>query len=114
MKKTVLMIGLFLLLSASLAGAADLTFTEGNNFTENGSFIVLGFVKNTSTYTMKDITITIKYYDKEGHFLRFATTPANPPTVGPDEEASYKVAIPENKQISSIKKTAKWAVQGGE
>ena len=114
MKKTVLMIGLFLFILASLAVAADLTFTEGNNFTENGSFIVLGFVKNTSTYTMKSITITIRFYDKEGKFLRFATTSADPSTLTPGEEASYKAATPENKQIASIKKTAKWAIQGGE
>jgi hypothetical protein len=108
------MTGLILLISVSLAAGADLSFTEANNFTENGSFIVLGFVRNTSTYTMKDITITIRYYDKEGKFLRFATTPANPSTLSPGEEASYRVAIPENKQIASIKKTARWAVQGGE
>jgi len=111
MKQAGLVIGLILLTFTSATLAADLTFTEGNNFKENGSFMVMGFVKNTSDYVMKDIAITIKYYDKQGNFMRFGTTTANPPVLAPGEEASYKVAIPEDDRIASIKKTARWSVK---
>lgn len=111
MKKTVFFIALILSIFASTILAADLTFTEGNNFKENGSFIAMGFVRNTSDYLVRDITITIKYYDKDGNFLRFGTTPANPPVLGPGEEATYQVAIPDDERIGSIKKTARWTVK---
>jgi len=111
MKKPGLIIVLILFAFASVTLASDLTFTEGNNFAENGSFMVMGFVKNTSNYTLKDITITVKYYDKEGNFIRFETTPASPTLLQPGEEASYRVAIPEDKQIASIKKTARWTAK---
>ncbi len=113
MKRAQLFTPLILLTLASVALAADLVFTEGNNFTENGSFLVLGFVKNTSNYTMKDITITVKYYDSEGNFLRFETTSADPSVLQPGEEASYRVAIREDKRIASIKKTVRWAPKEG-
>ena len=111
MKKAGFFAGLILSILASTTLAAELTFTEGNNFKENGAFIVMGFVQNTSDYLIKDITITIKYYDKDGNFLRFGTTTANPPVLGPGEEASYKVAIPDDERIGSIKKTARWTVK---
>ena len=111
MKKFGWLIPLFLLASVSIALAGDLTFTEGNNFTEKGSFMVMGFVKNTSNYTMKDVTVTVKYYDKQGAFLRFASARTNPSMLGPGEEASYEVAIPQDERIASIKKTARWAVK---
>jgi len=94
MKRAALSIGLILFAFASVSLAADLVFTEGNNFTENESFMVVGFVKNTSNSTLKDINITVKYYDKAGNFLRFETTSTNPPALQPAEEASYRVAIP--------------------
>lgn len=112
MKKARFIVALIFIAFASVAWASDLTFTEGNNFAENGSFLVMGFVKNTSSCTLKDITITVKYYDKQGNFLRFSTTPANPPILGPGEEASYRVAIPQDERIASIKKTARWSVEG--
>jgi hypothetical protein len=111
MKRTALLVGLILLTLASAAVAADLTFTEGNNFKENESFKVLGFVQNTSDYVIKDIMVTIKFYDREGKFLRFATTPATPPVLSPGEEASYHVAIPHDERIASIKKTARWTIK---
>ncbi|MBW2058708.1 MAG: hypothetical protein JRH07_11755 [Deltaproteobacteria bacterium] len=111
MKKIGPLAGLILLGAATFALAADLTFTEGNNFKENGSFLVMGFVKNTSNYTMKDIKITIKYYDKAGNFLRFGTAPTDPPVLAPGEEASYRVVIPEDSRIAAIKKTARWTVK---
>lgn len=111
MKKTGFFIGFILLTVVSATLAADLTFTEGNNFKENGSFMVMGFVKNTTNYMMKDIKITIKYYDRAGNFLRFGTTPTDPPVLAPGEEASYRVAIPEDERIASIKKTARWTVK---
>jgi len=112
MKKPGLIIAFILITFASVALAADLTFTEGNNFAENGSFLVIGFVKNTSNYTMKDITITVKYYDKQANFLLFASPPASPTVLGPDEEASYRAVIPEDERIASIKKTARWTAEG--
>ena len=111
MKKAAFVAGLILSILASTTLAAELTFTEGNNFKENGAFVVMGFVQNTSDYLIKDITITIKYYDKDGIFLRFGTTTANPPVLGPGEEASYQVAIPDDERIGSIKKTARWAIK---
>ncbi|NIO04813.1 MAG: hypothetical protein GTN74_09420 [Proteobacteria bacterium] len=107
MKRTGWLAGVILLALASIAFASDLQFTEGNNFVENGSFMVMGFVKNTSDHTIKDITITVKYYDNSGNFLRFETTLAKPSLLNPGEEASYRVAIPEDKRIASIKKTAR-------
>jgi len=111
MKKTTCFIGLILFTFASLTIAADLTFTEGSNFKENGAFVVMGFVKNTSNYVIKEVTITIKYYDKDGGFLRFGTTKADPSVLGPGEEASYQVGIPHDDRIVSIKKTARWTVK---
>lgn len=111
MKRAALSIGLILFAFASVSLAADLVFTEGNNFTEDGSFMVVGFVKNTSNYAMKDINITVKYYDKAGNFLRFENTSTNPPVLQPAGEASYRVAIPADKRIASIKKTARWAIK---
>ena len=73
--------------------------------------MVMGFVKNTSNYVMKDIKITIKYYDKAGNFLRFRTTLADPPVLAPGEEASYQMAIPQDDRIASIKKTARWTAK---
>ncbi len=102
-----LILGVILFILASTTLAADLEFTEGNNFVENGSFMVMGFLRNISKFTIKDISIIIKYYDQEGNFLRFETTPANPRILRPGEEASYRVAIPEDKRIASIKKTAR-------
>lgn len=107
MRRAGLVVALILLAFSSTTFAADLQFTEGNNFIENGSFMVMGFVKNVSNNTIKDISITIKYYDKAGKFLRFETTSAHPPLLHPGEEANYRVAIPEDKQIASIKKTAR-------
>jgi hypothetical protein len=114
MKKAGLCIVLILLGVASVSLAADLIFTEGNTFSENGSFKVMGFVKNTSGYTMTDIRVTIKFYDKAGNFLRFETTTVDPPVLRPGEEASYRVAIPEDKQIASIKKIGKWTPKGSD
>ncbi len=107
MKNTGWIVGLILFTSVSITFAADLEFTEGNNFVENGSFLVMGFLKNTSDHTIKDIRITVKYYDNGGNFLRFETTHANPSLLHPGEEASYRIAIPEDKRIASIKKTAR-------
>ncbi|NIQ38490.1 MAG: DUF2393 domain-containing protein [Proteobacteria bacterium] len=107
MRRVGLVVALILLAFSSTTFAADLQFTESNYFEENGSFMVMGFVKNISTNTIKDITITIKYYDKAGKFLRFETTSANPSILHPGEEANYRVAIPEDKRIASIKKRVK-------
>jgi hypothetical protein len=111
MKKVGLLVGLVLFVLVSITLAADLTFTEGNNFKESGSFIVMGFVQNTSPYLLKDITITVKFYDKDGSFLRFGTASANPAILGPGEEANYQIMIPDDEQIASIKKTARWTVK---
>jgi hypothetical protein len=111
MRRLAVTLALILFAFVSPAVADDLIFTEGNNFTESGSFMVMGFVKNTSSYTMKEITITIKYYDRDENFLRFATTTTDPAVLGPGEEASYRVAVPEDKRIATIKKTARWSAK---
>jgi hypothetical protein len=81
------------------AGAADLVFVEDNSFLENGYKYVEGVVKNTGTKIIKIITVTVKFYNKDRKFLRFAQTFANPAYLLPEQEGFFKICIPNDPEI---------------
>ena len=88
-----------LLLLVSKIGAVDLVFVEDNSFLENGYKYVEGIVKNTGDKIIRVITITVKFYNKDKEFLRFAQGFANPAYLLPEHEGFYKISVPADPDI---------------
>lgn len=100
MKKPLLIVTLVLLIAAK-AGASDLIFVDDNSFLEYGYKYVQGTIRNDGAKTIKIVTITVKFYDGSGKFLRFAQTFANPAYLLPDHEGFYEVSVPEDPNIKA-------------
>jgi len=97
-KKLLLVVAL-MLLTVSVVGASDLIFVDDNNFVENGYKYVQGTIRNGGNKVIKVVTITVKFYDGAGKFLRFAQTFANPAYLLPGHEGFYEVSVPEDPNI---------------
>jgi len=97
-KKLLLVVAL-MLLTVSVVGASDLIFVDDNSFVENGYKYVQGTIRNGGDKVIKVVTITVKFYDGAGKFLRFAQTFANPAYLLPGHEGFYEVSVPEDPDI---------------
>ena len=97
--KKILILAFLLTILVVKTEAADLIFVEDNSFSENGYKYVQGIIKNNGNRTIKIITITVKFYNKDGKFLRFAQCFANPVYLLPEHEGFYSVCVPDDQQI---------------
>lgn len=96
--KKLLLVAL-MLLAISVVDAADLIFVDDNSFVENGYKYVQGTIRNGGDKVIKIVTITVKFYDGAGKFLRFAQTFANPAYLLPGHEGFYEVSVPQDPDI---------------
>lgn len=101
MMRKLLLIVVLTLLTISVVDAADLIFVDDNSFVEDGYKYVQGVIKNGGVQIIKVVTITVKFYDESGEFLRFAQTFANPAYLLPGHEGFYEVSVPEDPEVKT-------------